>query len=202
MQWVDVAIEEYKSLRDESLKSIEQAQHSVQLGLAAIAAITAFGATASPSAAALQDVALAVAAPLVATLIWILWLLELGRAVRAGAHNAVLEKRINRRLLDKVDGEEPLGWEIKMLDTRTHLGSYAFNWAIPLALFATAIPSVAVGMERLHRHHPGAPLWSAIGVDAVLLAATIRRNSLAREEMHKLKDEGKKECAALGSPSQ
>src|SRR5271165_1638478 len=137
MEWVDVAIEEYKSLREESLKSIEQAQHSLQLGLAAIAAITAFGATASQNAAALQDVALAVAAPLVATLIWILWLLELGRAVRAGAHNAVLEQRINRHFTHGFEGEGPLGWEIEMLDQRTQLGSYAFNWAIPLTLFAT-----------------------------------------------------------------
>jgi hypothetical protein len=189
---VDVAIEEYKSLREESLRSIEQARHSLQLGLAAIAAITAFGATAGHSAAALQDVAIAVAAPLIGTLAWVLCLLELGRAVRAGAHNAVLEERINMHLANEVDGGGPLGWEIKMLGKYTHLGSRAFNWAIPLLLFAAGIPSVAVGVERLHRSHSGAGLWAAGVVDSVLLVVAIGSPTSRRNKWSTLRRKVKK----------
>ena len=42
-QWVTVALEEYKTLRQEALGAIEQMQRTLHMGLVAIGVLTAFG---------------------------------------------------------------------------------------------------------------------------------------------------------------
>jgi hypothetical protein len=173
MDWVDVAMEEHKTLREESLGAIEQAQRSLQLGLAAIAAITAFAATQGTSVGTLDDVAISLAGPLVAALVGILWVLEVFRAVRAGAHIAALEQRINRRF---PAGDDALRWETSVLDAFSKPGNktWVYNWAVRLTLFATTIPSVAIGFDRLrHRAHHGSWLLAVIVIDVVLVLLSL-----------------------------
>jgi hypothetical protein len=61
-KWVDVALEEYKSLRQESLGAIEQMQRTLQIGLAAIGVITGFAVSAANSGVA-DDTAVCATAP-------------------------------------------------------------------------------------------------------------------------------------------
>jgi hypothetical protein len=169
VEWVDVAMEEYKTLRAESLGSLEQAQLSLQIGLAAIAAITAFGATRATNVATLEDVAIAVASPLVAALVWVLWLLQVERAVLAGAQIALVEQRVNKHFPGEVDALE---WERKMLEEHSAMGP-AFERAVPLTLLATTIPSTVVGLVGLHHHHHEAWLLIAAAIYGVVLVLAI-----------------------------
>jgi hypothetical protein len=170
MEWVDVAMEEYKTLRQESLGSLEQAQRAVQIGLAAIAAITAFGAT-SRSAGTFQDAAIVSAGPAVAALVWIIWLLEIERSMRAGRYIAQLEWRINASAPDEPPA---LGWENKMLGEKKPLGSSAYNIVVPLMLIVTSLPSAAVGVARLIDHRDWGALAVATSFDVVVLVYTAR----------------------------
>ena len=106
-QWVPVAMEEYKTLRQESLSAIEQMQRTLQIGLVAIGVLTGFGVDAVKEGTGVQ-VGLAISTPLVAALVVVLRLDELYRTVNAGAHIAVLERKIARKL---GDDEPPLTWE-------------------------------------------------------------------------------------------
>jgi hypothetical protein len=192
VEWVDVAMEEYKTLREESLSAIEQAQHSLQLGLAAIAAITAFGATKGTSGATVQDVAIAVASPLVAALVGVLWLLEVRRAVRAGAYNARLEQRINRHFPNE---KAALGWESEIQRQFTGKGSYTFDRAVLLTLFATTIPSVVVGLVRLDKRHQEGWFWGALAFDIALLLAAIAYQLVGNRAMTRVREAAKKAIA-------
>lgn len=187
VDWVDIAVEEYRTLRSESLGAIEQAQRSLQLGLAAIAAITAF-ASDGKGIGTLEIVAVAVAGPLVATLVTVLWLLELKRAVFAGSHIAELEQRINAAFPDR---GRALTWESDVQERFTRKGAYTFDRAVVLTLFATTVPSVVVGIGRLHRHHH--PAWIAgvvvfvVGLLAVSLGHQwrVNRTMAARRQQAK-----------------
>ncbi len=187
-------MEEYKTLRQESLNSLEQAHRSVQIGLAAIAAITAFGATSASGAGMLQDVAIAIAAPIVAALAWVLWLLEVRRSMRAGRYIARLEHRINERVSDPSPEHEPaLGWEIKMLGEKADLGSHAYNRIVPLMLIATSILSVAVGLTRLGDHREWGALAATGFFDALVLVVARRYDQCVKSKIAKGREEALEE---------
>jgi hypothetical protein len=154
VEWLSAALEEYKSLRAESLAAIEQAQRSVQLGLAGIAAITAFSASGSQNtvvAGFITAVAgLVFAAPLV-----VLWALEVRRSINAGAHVAGLEARIDKHCAEK---EPPLRWETTIQRGFTTKGAYVYDWAVFLTLSAATLPSVTIGFAHMVNRHAD-PAW-------------------------------------------
>jgi hypothetical protein len=82
-EWVTVALEEYKTLRQESLAAIEQMQRTVQIGLVAIGVLTAFGVEAVSKGPEVQ-LGLAMATPVLAALVVALRLDELHRARSGG----------------------------------------------------------------------------------------------------------------------
>lgn len=157
MEWLSAALEEYKSLRAESLGAIEQAQRSVQLGLAGIAAITAFSASGSHNTA-VEGFITAVAAPAFAAPLVVLWVLEVTRAINAGAHISGLEARIAAHVGDAVP---PLIWETTIQQGfEDKRGAYTYDWAVFLTLLAATLPSVTIGFVRL-AHRAEAEWWIA-----------------------------------------
>jgi hypothetical protein len=147
--WITVALEEYKSLRQESLAAIEQMQRTLQIGLVAIGVLTAFGADAVEKGAGVQ-VGLALATPVLAALVAALRLDELHRAVAAGAHAAGLEKRIARRVGDQV---APLTWESKVQEQFKRTEDTIRHWATLLALLAATAPAVLLGIGEYRAEH-------------------------------------------------
>ena len=153
-EWVTVALEEYKPLRQESLAAIEQMQRTLQIGLVAIGVLTAFAVEAVGEGAGVQ-VGLALAAPLLAALVAALRLDELLRAVAAGAHIALLEQQIARRVGDE---EPPLSWESNIQKTFSRPRDRLRHWATLLALFAAAVPTAVLGISDYGERH--GPEWA------------------------------------------
>jgi hypothetical protein len=96
-RWVQSALEEYKSLRDESLKALQAQQLGLQIGVTLLAALIGIGLKLSDhlTGAVLLDVA----SPLLVILLTIVWQGELERSVRAGRY---LKER--ERLISEVAG--------------------------------------------------------------------------------------------------
>ena len=166
-EWVTVALEEYKTLRQESLAAIEQMQRTLQIGLVAIGVLTAFAVEAVGEGAGVQ-VGLALAAPLLAALVAALRLDELHRAVAAGAQVAVLEQQIGRRVGDE---DPPLTWESKIQQNFTRRNDRIRHWATLLALFAAALPTAVLGISEYGEGHR--PEWAAIVAGVVLIFGAI-----------------------------
>ena len=161
-EWVTVALEEYKTLRQESLAAIEPMQRTLQIGLVVLGVLTAFAVEAAGEGAGVQ-VGLALGAPLLAALVAALRLDELHRAVAAGTHTAALEQRIARKL---GDSEAPLTWESRIQMEFNPREDRLRHWATLLALFAAAAPPVVLGITDYGEGHR--PEWAGI-LAAVLL---------------------------------
>jgi hypothetical protein len=171
MDWVAVALEEYKTLRAESLEAIEQMQRTLQIGVVAIGLITGFGIDTSESGAAVQA-GIAAATPALAAAVLVLWLDELRRSVFAGAHVARIEHRIAERY---APDDPPLTWETKIQKEFDPDSGYRYHrhWATAAALFAAAAPMVATGLVRLGQDHEWALFIATTAVVALLLAFAV-----------------------------
>jgi len=171
MEWVAVALEEYKTLRTESLAAIEQMQRTLQIGVVAIGVITGIGVDTSESAAVVQA-GIAVATPAFAALVLILWLDELRRSVFAGAHVA----RIEHAIAQRYEGEAaPLTWETKIQKEYDPASGYRYHrhWATAGVLFAAAAPMVFTGLVRLGQDGEWALFTATAVVVAVLLTVAV-----------------------------
>jgi hypothetical protein len=192
MDWVSVALEEYKTLRTESLQAIEQMQRTLQIGVAAIGVITGFGINSNTEAAV--QAGIAIATPALALTVLVLWLDQLRRSVFAGAHIALLERRIAERF----KGEEPpLTWETDIQAHDAVVSGYRYHrhWAVYVALVAAAAPMVVTGVIRLGRdgHWLGAVLTGAVAL--VLYGAAF----LYQRYIHRIAAEKHAEtCRELG----
>jgi hypothetical protein len=178
MDWIAVALEEYKTLRQESLASIEQMQRTLQIGLVAIGVTTGFGVNASGSGPGVQ-VAIATATPAFAALIVVMWLDELRRAVFAGAHVARVEHAIGKRFPDDTP---PLVWEQQIQIAYDPESGYRYvrHWSTTAALFAATTPVAAVAMVRLANAHE----WTLLVVSAVAIVAIVTLTVLYQRGVH------------------
>jgi hypothetical protein len=163
--WVGVALEEYKTLRQESLAAIEQMQRTLQIGLVAIGVLTGFGVDAVNEGAGAQA-GLAIFTPVVAALVIALRLDELLRAVRAGAHIALLERRIAAR----TDPDQPpLTWESSIQEDFVASDDKIRHGVTSLTLFVVSAPAVVLATVELAQEQPA---WAPVAVVlAVLLIA-------------------------------
>jgi hypothetical protein len=162
--WVGVALEEYKTLRQESLSAIEQMQRTLQIGLVAIGVLTGFGVDAVKEGTGVQ-VGLAISTPLVAALVVVLRLDELYRTVNAGAHIAVLERKIARRFADQ---EPPLSWESDIQTDFDPEEDRFRHGVITGILFAASTPAVVLGTAELAEDQGWE--WVLVAAAVVLIA--------------------------------
>lgn len=188
MDWEAIALEEYKSLRQESLGAIEQMQRTIQLGLVAIGVITAFGVNANRFSAPVQA-ALVVSAPAFAALVVVISLDELRRAVEAGVHVAGIERRLAERFALQ---PAPLTWETGLQQRHAQgQGLYwSRHWTTSAALFAATAPVVVLALVALAQHHEWPwPVGSGLAAALVIVLAW-RYQRWAHAEMSRVRGQG------------
>jgi hypothetical protein len=176
--WVAVILEEYKSLRSESLQAIEQMQRTLQIGLVAIGVITGIGVDNADASAAVQ-VGIAASTPALAATVLVLWLDQLRRSVYAGAHCALIEYRLGKHFRHR---ERPLTWETQIQTEYDKGGRYRYHrhWATFAALFAASTPMVVTSIVRLGRGDD----WVAVGVLSFVFVGLVAGAGLYQAYVH------------------
>ncbi|HHT9152848.1 MAG TPA: hypothetical protein ACFYEM_04855 [Candidatus Hypogeohydataceae bacterium YC40] len=106
--WTLVALEEYKTLRAESLQAIQNQHPALRLGALALGFLLASAFTLLNFNVLLAYLELTLFSPIVIALITTIWASEVGRMTRVGNYISALEKEINGKLKEK---EEALYWE-------------------------------------------------------------------------------------------
>jgi hypothetical protein len=165
---VGPAIEEYKSVRQESLDALDRQQTVAQYGLAAAGVVLGIGLLAEEDGrTALAVIVLMVLAPLLALFGAHMLAAEAQRVARAGWYLRGLETRVNRRLPPHV---EPLAWET-LLATDGAYRVQGYIEVVGIVIAVTVVTSVGIGGYLLGSQGDWGWLVAAVAVDAVLLAA-------------------------------
>ena len=141
---MDLVLEEYRTLREESLQAMRQQQLILQLGLAALGVLVSVGIRSSTdtTVAALLLMGLI---PLLSVLIVLIWAGELERMVRAGTHL----RRIERRMNHAYEGCWPLQWE-SLLGTPLLPRIHGIYRAVLVALLSLlGVGAASIGAVRL-----------------------------------------------------
>ena len=112
--WTEILLEEYRSVRQESLQAIDRQYRILALGTATAGVLLGIGARIGDGQTE-ATVLLMIVMPTLAAFVVLLWLGEMARMVRAGAHIADLEVRIATRHEDE---EPPLVWETLLRNPR------------------------------------------------------------------------------------
>jgi hypothetical protein len=95
-----------------------------------------------------------------------LWLDETGRAVNAGAHNALPEWRMADEAMDSND--PPLRWETSIQELKRRDRPYRYYETVCVTLLA-ATPAVAIGFFNLVHNHAWDWFSAMIGADVVIV---------------------------------
>jgi hypothetical protein len=168
MDEVGPAMEEYKSLRQESLEALARQQTIAQYGLAAAGVVVGIGLVAEENdRTAIAVIVLMVLTPLLAVFGAQMLASEAQRVARAGWYLRGLEQRINSHLSPEV---EPLGWET-LLATDTGYRVQGYIEVIGLVIGTTAVISVGIGGYLLGNDGQWLWLLGAAAANALVLAA-------------------------------
>lgn len=188
--WLEVALEEYKTLREEILRSIDTQQTILRLGTAAAGIVPAVSVNFVDEEIP-QGVLFLLFAPLVSYLILIVWMGEVLRLIRAGAFLRGLETRINAAL------ERPaLGWEYWAHQLQEHgrapviRSVEGFHMLGIVSMFSLiALGSMAAGIAVLHGTSLAgwwlAALVAAAAVGTIVCAAVLATAYLETQDLRR-----------------
>ena len=148
MDWLSVVIEEYRTLRNESLVALQTQQSVLRFGLAIIGIVIAIGFSLWEKSL-LPEIIFLLLIPVASYLVLIIWMGEIARMTRAGMFLAELERKVNKEFSNK---PEALRWENWLRKTQ-HDGKtpqLLLNYYAIIFLFlGTAIGSVIIGNFKL-----------------------------------------------------
>jgi hypothetical protein len=148
MEWITVVLEEYKTLRTESLESMKNQQSALRAGTAAAGILIGSGFNLWNKALLPEFIFLAFA-PVICYLALIIWMGEVVRMMRAGKFLSELEIKISAEYPEKKD---TLSWE-KWLRIKSQSGEtpqMKFNYQAIIALFfVTALGSIGIGIYKI-----------------------------------------------------
>ncbi|MFV9644354.1 MAG: hypothetical protein ACNYWU_00890 [Desulfobacterales bacterium] len=165
MEWLEVVMEEYKTLRQESLTSMQMQQSILNFGTATVG-IALSGGFAAWDKTPLPEFIFLFLIPIVIYLIVLVWLGEVGRMFRAGNFLCELEEKVNSQFSEK---EMALTWETwlsrgEWLEKKPH-HVIRFHYISIFTLFmVTALASILFGNYKIH----GALSIKQIGVINIL----------------------------------
>jgi hypothetical protein len=109
--WLNVALEEYKSLRTESLTAMGNQQATLRFGIAVLGVILGLAVTAKDDFH-FRFYLLSLLCPIFTLLVFALYAIEFGRMVRVGRYIEYIEIEINSMVTDKTPlNKPPLKWE-------------------------------------------------------------------------------------------
>jgi len=146
--WIEVALEEYKTLRQEILQSMQAQQAIVNYGLAVVGVLlgVAFNSWQQTVPA---TVLLLAFVPIVCYLVLFVWLGEIARMMRAGQYLKQLEEKISSKFPNE---SPPLAWENYLREPVARAGTpqMVWNYIAVVGLFLlAAIVAVVVGNIRI-----------------------------------------------------
>lgn len=150
MEWLEIVMEEYKTLREETLTSVKMQQSILSFGTATIGIVASAG-FAVWEKPLLPGIIFLIVMPLIIYLIILIWLGEIGRMFRAGGFLFRLEEKVNRQFKDR---EAALLWETwlrtgKWVGKKPHHGIRIHYISIGVLLGITAIASIALGNYKI-----------------------------------------------------
>jgi hypothetical protein len=145
-KWIDIAMEEYKTLREESLAAIAGQQQVLIVGLGGIGVLLGVGAASwnDSDKNSLAAIVLLALIPLLCYLMLIIWIGEVIRMRRAGNFIAGIEQRINAAFPSRKD---VLSWETRFRQPLPKNNiKLSKNYQAIICLFLlTALLSIALG---------------------------------------------------------
>ncbi len=149
MDWLAVVIEEYKTLREESLTSLQTQQSILRFGTATlgIVLVAGFNVWERPL---LSEIIFFFFAPLISYLVLIIWMGEIARMMRSGVYLLELEKKVSKEFSDK---PEALTWEnwLRQGQQDGKTPQLIWNYKAIIAMFLLlALASIAVGNYKAY----------------------------------------------------
>ncbi|KST63265.1 hypothetical protein [Mastigocoleus testarum] len=151
-EWIDVVLEEYRTLRAESLLAMQTQQSVLRFGLGSVGVVIGAGFT-SWNQINLASIVFLVLLPLICYAVLIIWIGEVARMIRAGYFLLQLEEKINQKFLSQYPNEtKPLSWETYLRNSNGISGTPQLQWnyLIIIALFfLLAFISIVVGNINL-----------------------------------------------------
>ncbi|MBN2899091.1 MAG: hypothetical protein JXO44_09995 [Clostridia bacterium] len=148
MDWVEVAMQEYQTLRDEILLSFENQQQILNYGIASMGIIIGFAAN-KWEETLIIDMMLFVLVPILSHLVTLIWNGEINRISRAGQFIKKKEEIINRYIMSSSDAsDEPLYWETWLRSYKSEKKNFKTKWnyyATLSMLFLINCASVLLG---------------------------------------------------------
>lgn len=159
MNWLSVIIEEYKTLRSESLASMQTQQSILRFGTAAIAVVIATGFSLWEKSP-LPEMVFLFFIPSIGYLVLTIWMGEVARMVRVGIFLVRLEEKINKEFSDK---PKALTWENWLREIQHDGKTPQLRWnyyAIISLFFLIALVSIGIGNYKICK--PICPSWIII----------------------------------------
>lgn len=145
--WLLVSLEEYKTLREESLTALKHQQYILQWGL--IAVITLFTAGFGVwDRKLLSEAIFLVVLPFLCYTILIIWMHELARMNRAGAFLRSLENKINTQFENMPEALSWENWISQCLSSKNTNLIFLNHYPMVLLFIGTAITSIAIGLIK------------------------------------------------------
>lgn len=169
MDALAVAVEEYKTLRQEALEAIARSQAIAQYGLATAGVGVTVALLAARDSTTLSAIVLCGLIPLAGCFGASMMAAEAQRAVRAGWYLRGLERRINHLAPGRT---AILGWETRLKDPRHRVRGYQQATAVVVA--TGILLSGGVGGYLLASRGYWVGLAFALGANAVLFTAVGR----------------------------
>lgn len=144
MEWITIAIEEYKTLRLESIEAIKTQQNTLKLGTAIASAVVISGFNLWDKTL-LPDLIFLVFIPILCYIILVIWIGEVARMMRAGHYLTIVENKISIAFPDVANLLFYENWlRNKKFDNKTP--QLKWNYIAVIALFTfISIASIIVG---------------------------------------------------------
>ncbi|MEJ7786944.1 MAG: hypothetical protein WKF96_19255, partial [Solirubrobacteraceae bacterium] len=167
---LSIVMEEYKSLRQEILLSLQQGHSVLQFGLATAAILVGLAAQNLTTGAG-SIVLTVVVVPLVTLLIVVIWTGELRRTTRASCY---LTNEVEPRVHAAFPGvaRAPLGWEAWLRQGENMMFTDTY-WAVPLLLALVGVASAGVGVSELVARSEAWWCVYAVLFELIALASTL-----------------------------
>jgi hypothetical protein len=149
MNWIEIVMEEYKTLRTESIESVKSQQTTLNIGTAIAGAVVIAGFNLWKETL-IPDLIFLFFIPILCYLILAIWLGEVSRMVRAGKYIKKLENRISKEY-SKI--EPPLSFEnwLRNKDKNDKSKQTKWNYISVISLFIfIAFSSILIGNYKIY----------------------------------------------------